>query len=156
MPASDAESMIAATPSGVMPGAYHPSSWPSRRQRDEAASSGRPAWATADENLAMLIRAAGSATRSAFPHLDYVDILQPPHTWFDAALARQVMVTVLNRRLFVNRRVLSAVSLMSRETIHRAIRTVDDRSSRPGFRAMVDDIGDRADQIYRMFRTSIE
>ena len=127
----------------------HPSSWSKREQRYHAEVSGRAAWETSDTDLAARIDASIEAVREAFPHLDRESILSPPHHWFDAALARQVATTVLFAALNVPKRHIAAVSLMGRDTVWRAINTVEKRRENETFDAAVKRAEKRAVQLFR-------
>lgn len=130
----------------------HPSSWSNRRQRDHAAEVDREPWQTHDRDLELRIGAAVIAVAEAMPHLTVAAILFPPHAWFDAALARQIVVFILVNRLEVPRRVVSAVSLICREAVSRACRTVEARCQDKTFSKFVSRVGDRADALYRLKR----
>lgn len=130
----------------------HRSSWPLNMQREQAALMGRRAWQTSDEDLAARICAAAEAMHEHWPHLTVEAILMPPHAWFDAALARQIVIHVLTTRLCVPRRVIAAVGLRSRESIMRGCRTVEERCAEPAFKHFVHAVADRADELYRSKR----
>jgi hypothetical protein len=125
----------------------HPSSWSNRRQRDYAGAVGRARWVTEDEDLEAEIDAAVTAVAELLPHLDRADILHPPHAWFDAALARQMVVHVLVEEFGAPKRVVSAVSLMNREAIVRGLRVIDRRLQSPAFARTMARIRDRAADI---------
>ncbi len=80
-----------------------------------------------------LFEAAVAGVQSRMSHLSQEDILFPPHEWFDAALARQIAIHLMNSRFAVPKRRIAAELERSRESIARAIRTVDDRLARPEF-----------------------
>ena len=102
----------------------------------------------------MRISAALEAVAGNMPHLSVESIMNPPHPWFDAALARQIVVFILTWRLDVPRRVVAAVSLMCREAVMRACRTVDARCEDPTFCRFVANVSDEADRLYRIKRCS--
>jgi hypothetical protein len=134
----------------------HRSSWPLNVQREQAAQMGRRAWQTSDEDLSARIDAAAEAMHEYWPHLTLEAILMPPHEWFDAALARQIVIHVLTTRLCVPRRVVAAVGLRSRESIMRGCRTIEERCAHPAFRRFVENVADRADQLYRSRRCHLD
>lgn len=73
------------------------------------------------------LHACFAAVREGFPHLAVGEIVDPPHDWFDAALARQVVMHLMVTELkWPKRRVVEAEN-RSREAINRALRTVDAR-----------------------------
>lgn len=127
--------------------AAHPSSWSSRKQRDHAAAMGRGRWMTADPDLARQIDAAVDAVAEAMPHLPKDAILEPPHAWFDAALARQMAIAVLVDEFLVARRVVAAVSLMTREAVLRGMRVIAQRSETEEFAAAMYRVRSRAAQL---------
>lgn len=67
------------------------------------------------------------AVREGFPHLSIRDIVDPPHEWFDAALARQIAMHLVIREFGWPKRRVVEVEDRSREAINRALRTVDRR-----------------------------
>ncbi|NVD39376.1 MULTISPECIES: hypothetical protein [Ensifer] len=73
------------------------------------------------------------AVRDGFPHLSAADILDPPHQWFDAALARQIVMHLMIRECGWPKRRVVEVEERSREAINRALRTVDARMKHPRF-----------------------
>lgn len=75
------------------------------------------------------------AVRDGFPHLAIRDIIAPPHEWFDAALARQVVIHLMVRRFEWPKRRVVEVEERSREAVNRALRTVDRRLESPRFAA---------------------
>lgn len=113
----------------------HPSSWSNRALRDHAASTGRRKWATSDHDLALRIEAGLAGVQPMFPALSRETILDPPHQWFDAALARQVLTYLLQTALKIPRRQIAAVSLMSREALVRGGRVVAARQQDAHFAA---------------------
>ncbi len=73
------------------------------------------------------LHAATMAVQDGFPHLSVRDILDPPHMWFDAALARQVVMHLMVREFEWPKRRVVEVEDRSREAINRALRTIDGR-----------------------------
>lgn len=67
------------------------------------------------------------AVREGFPHLTIRDIVDPPHEWFDAALARQVVMHIVIREFGWPKRRVVETEDRSREAINRALRTIDRR-----------------------------
>lgn len=73
------------------------------------------------------LHACFAAVRQGFPHLSVQEIVNPPHDWFDAALARQVVMHLMVTELkWPKRRVVESED-RSREAINRALRTIDGR-----------------------------
>lgn len=79
------------------------------------------------------IHACILAVREGFPHLTTRDIIEPPHEWFDAALARQVVMHLVIREFRWPKRRVVEVEERSREAINRALRTIDRRLETPRF-----------------------
>lgn len=130
----------------------HPSSWSNRTLRDAAAETGRQRWQTSDQDLALRIEAAVQAVAEAMSHLSPAAIMDPPHAWFDAALARQMVVHILVNELEVPRRLVASVSLMSRAAVATAIRTIEARSADETFVVAMTWMQARASQLYRKGR----
>jgi len=67
------------------------------------------------------------AVSEGFPHLSIAEIIDPPHAYFDAALARQVALHIMvNQLCWPKRRVVEELA-RSREALNRGLRTIDDR-----------------------------
>ena len=86
-----------------------------------------------DDRYALEINACILAVRNGFPHLNARDIINPPHQWFDAALARQVVMHLMIRELDWPKRRVVEIEDRSREAINRALRTIDQRLETPRF-----------------------
>jgi hypothetical protein len=88
----------------------------------------------------LIFEAAVSAVQTRLNHLSKDDIYSPPHGRFDAALARQIAVHVALRRLAVGGYEFARTFQRSRESIHRALHTVDDRMVDENFASAYADI----------------
>ncbi len=66
---------------------------------------------------------------SGFPHLGIAAIIEPPHRWFDAALARQIVIHLMVRRYHIPKRRAVLMQGRSREAVNRALRTIDEQVS---------------------------
>lgn len=84
------------------------------------------------------------AVRDGFPHLAARDIIEPPHQWFDAALARQIVMHLMVREFSWPKRRVVEVEDRSREAINRALRTIDSRLEAPRFADHYHQMADRA------------
>ncbi|MEH3092013.1 MAG: hypothetical protein PGN20_15225 [Agrobacterium cavarae] len=73
------------------------------------------------------VHASLCAVREGFPHLTIRDIVDPPHEWFDAALARQIVMHMVIREFGWPKRRVVEMEDRSREAINRALRTIDRR-----------------------------
>lgn len=78
------------------------------------------------------------AVSEGFPHLSIRDIVDPPHEWFDAALARQIAMHLMIREVGWPKRRVVEVEERSREAINRALRTIDRRLQEPRFQSHYD------------------
>lgn len=84
------------------------------------------------------------AVQEGFPYLAVRQILDPPHQWFDAALARQIVMHLLVREFEWPKRRVVECEDRSREAINRALRTIDERLFTPLFEAHYRRIAERA------------
>lgn len=75
------------------------------------------------------------AVRGGFPHLTIRDIVDPPHEWFDAALARQVVIHLMVCEFRWPKRRVVELEERSREAINRGLRTINRRLESPRFAA---------------------
>lgn len=87
------------------------------------------------------------AVREGFPHLTIRDIVDPPHEWFDAALARQIAMHLVIREFGWPKRRVVEMEERSREAINRAIRTVDARISHDRFAQHYQTMAERAREL---------
>ena len=90
------------------------------------------------------IHACLVAVREGFPHLSVRDIVDPPHEWFDAALARQIVMHLVIREFGWPKRRVVEMEERSREAINRALRTIDARNSHDRFAIHYQAIAERA------------
>lgn len=87
------------------------------------------------EMLDLIYRACLVAVGAGFPHLPLSAIIDPPHPWFDAAFARQIVLHLMIARFDIPKRRVDVDLRRSREAIHRAMRVVDERLDSPEFEA---------------------
>lgn len=73
------------------------------------------------------------AVRDGFPHLSAQAIIDPPHEWFDAALARQIVIHMMVKVFSIPKRRVVEHQDRSREAVNRALRTIDRRKEHPRF-----------------------
>lgn len=85
-----------------------------------------------------------SATRDGFPHLSVAAVIEPPHDWFDAALARQIVLHLMITEFHVPKRRVVALQGRSREAVNRALETVNERLDCPIFAAHYGQIAEAA------------
>ncbi|SIR41437.1 hypothetical protein SAMN05880590_12719 [Rhizobium sp. RU35A] len=90
------------------------------------------------------LHACYAAVREGFPHLAIRDIVEPPHQWFDAALARQVVIHLMVTEFRWPKRRVVEMEDRSREAVNRALRTVDTRLETPRFNTHYRSIAARA------------
>lgn len=94
------------------------------------------------------INAAYAAVRDGFPHLGVRDIVSPPHGWFDAALARQIVLHLMVHQFQWPKRRIVETEDRSREAVNRALRTIEERRLSPRFASHYDRITSAA-RLYR-------
>ncbi|MGC4409581.1 hypothetical protein D4A92_19890 [Rhizobium rosettiformans] len=87
------------------------------------------------------------AVQEGFPHLTIRDIIDPPHDWFDAALARQIVMHLIIREFSWPKRRVVAMEERSREAINRALRTIDQRMRNDRFAGHYLDMAERAQTL---------
>ena len=73
------------------------------------------------------------AVREGFPHLAIRDIVDPPPEWFDAILARQIVMHLLIREFGWPTRRVALMEERCRCAIKRALRIVDARIAHDRF-----------------------
>lgn len=102
-----------------------------------------------NDRIIVQYRCCIAAVQTHFNHISVADILDPPHQWFDALLARQVAVHLLTTHFHVPRRRLCELLDRRRGTIVATIRTVDNRLSSPDFNAAYGQILERAESYFQ-------
>lgn len=88
---------------------------------------------SAEERLQTMLACCIKGVQSGFQHLAVRHIIDPPHAWFDAALARQIAIHILNVEFDVPRRRIVAMQDRQRTSISFAIQAVDRRLQDPVF-----------------------
>ncbi len=101
------------------------------------------------------LHACFAAVREGFPHLSVSEIVDPPHEWFDAALARQVVMHLMITEMKWPKRRVVEIEDRSREAINRALRTVDARLESLRFAAHYKMMAQRARALVA-FQTTAE
>lgn len=86
-----------------------------------------------DEMFDLTYRACVAAVGAGFPHLPLFAIIDPPHPWFDAAFARQIVLHLMIARFEIPKRRLCHEHGRSRESVRRAMAVVDERLDSPEF-----------------------
>lgn len=86
-----------------------------------------------NEPIERLFQASVKGVQTEFKHLSFDDIMYPPHQWFDAALARQIAIHVLNSRFDVPKRRIAMELVRSRAAVNRALEIVDGRLAHEDF-----------------------
>jgi len=95
----------------------------------------------------LTFRACVAAVAEGFPHLAVEHIVEPPHPWFDAALARQVVLHLMVARFSIPRRRINLDRGWTREMIQRGIGVIDNRLDHPTFEAHYRRIAARAEAL---------
>lgn len=101
-----------------------------------------------EERLQAMLAATYGSVRQHFSHLAVRDIINPPHRWFDAALARQIATYILVVEFDIPRRRVSALQMRGRTQILMAIRTVDERLQDVPFKRAYAQMAGRAKDIF--------
>lgn len=97
-----------------------------------------------EERLAKMVSATFRAARSHFNHLPIRHLVHPPVDLFDAKLARQIAIHVLNVEFGIPRRRLTKLLGVGRTMIMQSVRTVDHRRLEPVFERAYERIAARA------------
>ncbi|UWU13244.1 hypothetical protein N2599_13935 [Rhizobium sullae] len=97
-----------------------------------------------EERLQAMMAAVFGSVRQHFSHLAVRDVIDPPHRWFDAALARQIATYILVVEFDIPRRRVAMMQMRGRTQILMAVRTVDERLQDPPFKRAYDQMAARA------------
>nr|DAO37985.1 MAG TPA: chromosomal replication initiator protein [Caudoviricetes sp.] len=101
-----------------------------------------------EDRLNVMLACCYRAVQSGFRHLALRDIIDPPHEWFDAALARQIAIHILNVKFDVPRRRIVKMQARRRASISSAIVTVDRRLDDPIFTSAYRRMSGRAMDLF--------
>ena len=96
------------------------------------------------ERLEAMASAAMRASRTHFNHLPIRYLIDPPHDMFDAKLARQIAIHVLNVEFNIPRRRLVELLGVARWTVMQSVRVVERRRLEPVFERAYERIAARA------------
>jgi hypothetical protein len=100
------------------------------------------------ERLQTMLSCCYAAARTGFQHLAVRHIINPPHEWFDAALARQIAIHIFHTEFDVPRRRIVAMQGRRRGSIAMAVRTVDARLEDPVFARAYARMAARANDLF--------
>lgn len=103
---------------------------------------------TQDERIGAMINATYRAVRSHFNHIPMRDIIDPPRDMFDAKLARQIAISILNVEFKVPRRRLVALLTVARWSVMQANRVVRYRREEACFDRAYERICARSQEIF--------
>jgi hypothetical protein len=103
---------------------------------------------SAQDRLDTMMAACVAAVQGEFRWLPVHDIIDPPHSHFDAALARQIAIHLLICRFHVPKRRVVEMQARSREAVNRALRTVEERLSITPFSAAYARMAAAAHEFY--------
>lgn len=85
------------------------------------------------ERLRVMLASCYAGVQLGFKHLPLRFIIDPPHEYFDAHLARQIAIHIFASRFDTPRRRIVAMTGLARSTVAGAIMTVDNRMDEPLF-----------------------
>ncbi|MDL2401288.1 hypothetical protein [Rhizobium mayense] len=102
-----------------------------------------------EERLQAMISACYRASRAHFNHLPLRHIINPPQDMFDAKLARQVAIHLLNVEFVIPRRRLVKTLGIARWTVMQAVRVVDSRRIDPVFERAYERIAERSKEFFQ-------
>lgn len=101
-----------------------------------------------DERLQVMLTCCFSAVKSGFQHLAMRDIIEPPHEWFDAMLARQIVIHLFHSQFDVPKRRIHEMMNRRRGSIAAAIYTVDNRLECAVFAKAYNRMAGRANDLF--------
>jgi hypothetical protein len=84
-------------------------------------------FADSEQRFQTVFTACLKAVRCGFPHLAEKHICLPPHEWFDAALARQVLFHLMIEEFDVPKRRVGVEMGIGREAISRGLSVINRR-----------------------------
>lgn len=102
----------------------------------------------ADERLTVMLACCFKAVSIHFSHIPVREIVEPPHGHFDAALARQIAIHILNIEFGIPRRRIVKMQARQRTSISFAILRIDERLTCPVFGKAYARMAARAKDIF--------
>jgi hypothetical protein len=100
------------------------------------------------ERLNVMLSCCYAAVQTGFRHLPIRFIIDPPHNMFDAALARQIAIHILNVHFDVPRRRIVDMQERQRTSISFAIQAIDRRLECPVFARAYERMAARASDLF--------
>jgi len=101
-----------------------------------------------DERLAMMLACAQKSVQMHFSHLPMQFIVSPPHSLFDAMLARQIVTYIMNVRFHVPRRRLCKMMDRRRTSTAFACDAIKSRRNIAAFDAAYTVMANRAVHLF--------
>lgn len=101
-----------------------------------------------EERLQAMISACYRASRTHFNHLPIRHIINPPPQLLDAALARHVVIHLLNVEWDIPRRRIVVLLGLGRATVSHAVDIIYERRQEPVFDRVYDRIAARARDLF--------
>lgn len=101
-----------------------------------------------NERCQVMLSCAYAAVQTGFRHLPMRFIIEPPHNMFDAALARQIAIHIMNVQFNVPRRRLVTIQERRRASIAIAINNVSERLECPVFARAYERMAMRAEELF--------
>lgn len=103
-----------------------------------------------EDRLQTMLACCYASVQTGFRHLALRHIINPPHQWFDAALARQIAIHILHVEFDVPRRRIVAMQDRQRGSIMMAVRAVDARLEEPMFARAYGRMAARAKDLFNL------
>lgn len=100
------------------------------------------------ERLQAMLSCCYAAVQQSFRHLAMRFIIDPPHGIYDAALARQIAIHIMNVRFHVPRNRLVVLQERQRSAVATAVKAVNARMECPVFARAYDRIATRAEELF--------
>lgn len=101
-----------------------------------------------EERLQTMLACCFRGAQFGFRHLALRDIIDPPHEWFDAALARQIAIHILAVKFDVPRRRIVKMQARQRTSISFALTAVERRLQDGTFEAAYRRMAARAHDLF--------
>lgn len=101
-----------------------------------------------DQRLQVMLTCCFTAVKSGFQHLAMRDIIEPPHQWFDAMLARQIAIHLFHHQFDVPKRRIHEMMNRRRRSISEACYAVENRLECPVFTKAYERMAKRANDLF--------
>lgn len=101
-----------------------------------------------EDRLQLMVSCAFTAVQTGFQHIALRDLIDPPHAWQDALLARQIAIRILAETFWLPRRRIATLLSRNNTSISIAVSAINYRLDDPVFCAAYERMAGRAMDLF--------